>query len=60
MLNENIELENCRDARMKLIEQKKNNRGRSRKFFSQLQKQFRKGKTLNQVRVKSKYLHDGV
>ena len=51
MLNENIELENSRDARMQLIEDKKKNRGRYRKVFGQLQRQFRKGKTLNQVRV---------
>ena len=55
----NILLENNREARQKQIEERKKNRQKYRNQFSQLQKQFRKGKRLNEVRTANKSLREG-
>ena len=60
MVKQNIALENSREARIRQIEDRKKNRDKYRKVFVQLQRHFRKGKTLNFVSVTNKHLHDGV
>ena len=44
MLKKNIELENQREERLKQVEDRKKNRHKYRKAFSQLQRQLRRGK----------------
>ena len=56
----NIKLDNCRELRKKEIEDRKKNRGKYRSTFAKLQRQFRKGKRLNEIRTVSKFYRDGV
>ena len=56
----NIELDYSREEREKQIEDKKKNRSKNRHYFSSLQRMFRKGKRINEVKMSSKYLQDGV
>ena len=59
-LVKNIYLDKTREERQRQIEDKKKNRAKYRNYFSSLQRQFRKGKRLNEVRTASKFFRDGV
>ena len=56
----NIELDNTREERQREVEEKKKNRSKNRHYFSAMQRQFRKGKRINEIKIASKFLRDGV
>ena len=59
-LSKNILLENSREQRLREIEDRKKNRAENRKHLSSLQRQFRRGKRLNEVRTATKFFSNGV